>query len=347
MSNRPSLDAILRENQNPDRDTYVEFYGAKVLSKERDIIREVMDQSGPNAFRMSSLFWAKESAIRIANDTYRDGPKPSDLPSALDPKVWNNSDGHRDAFRHAALAALTAREFSGHLGSTEAGLQWAGRLLHAHEGQGANLPVREAMDLYNSKVGLQIFRDNPNADPETLLNLVRAAVDRGQTVVINKEGKLAWSDQVPLYGHGNAEHPVKRPTLKSEAGEGDSRDALADRGLQTDPFRTALRQGVERLGPDALGLSDRGQVNRVVAALHARSHVAGLTAVDSVVASPDGQRVFAVQGDPNRPDHLRASVETGVAARQSVESSDRVIRESPAIAAIEPLAPETRARGLA
>jgi hypothetical protein len=69
--------------------------------------------------------------------------------------------------------------------------------------------------------------------------------------------------------------------------------------------------------------------------------------VDSVVASPDGQRVFAVQGDPNRPDHLRASVETGAAARQSVESSDRVIRESPAIAAIEPLAPETRARGLA
>lgn len=123
-------------------------------------------------------------------------------------------------------------------------------------------------------------------------------------------------------------------------------NAVASAGQPTDPMRTAAREGIERLDTTRLGLSDPNSLDRTVAALAAESRRNGLDRVDSVVASPDGQRIFAVQGDPNRPDHLRASVDVATAARQPVETSERLIREAAPTLAVEPALQETRARSV-
>lgn len=140
----------------------------------------------------------------------------------------------------------------------------------------------------------------------------------------------------------NNRFPIPFDPRRVDSGEGPTIAAA-----QPDPLRASIRDGVQGLDHLRLGLTDRAQADNLVAALDERSRAGGLTRVDTVVASLDGQRIFAVQGDPSRPDHLRASVETGVAVRQSVETSDRLIRESTVTAAIEPVAQETRARGLA
>ena len=300
MSNRPSLDAVLRDNQNTDKDHYVDFYGKRLLSKERDIVREVMDQTGPNVFRMSSLSWASDTAINAANQTYPNRATPGDIPKAV--KDWNNTDGHRDAFRHAALAALTAREFSHHLGGTAEGVRWTGRLLHAHEGQANNNPVREAMDLHNNKVGLQVFRENPNASPEKLLELVKKAVDEGRTVVVNKEGKLAWSDQVPVYGHGNADHPVRKKAM----GEDGTQLASADPGAAAPRTANAVdpRLGEVRpaVGPELRWNGDRTSLDYAFNIDQPRPSLGGRVAADlNALNSPQltvaGRQVDNPYGD--------------------------------------------------
>ncbi len=61
------------------------------------------------------------------------------------------------------------------------------------------------MDLYNNEVGLRIATDNPDAEPDELADRVREALEQGDLVVVDRDNDLAWSDQVPLHGHGNVE----------------------------------------------------------------------------------------------------------------------------------------------
>jgi hypothetical protein len=72
----------------------------------------------------------------------------------------------------------------------------------AHEG-GPNSPrVSEAMDLYNNEVGRTIAEDHPNASEQQLAVLVRDALRRGKLVVVDQNGRLAWSDRVKWAEHG-------------------------------------------------------------------------------------------------------------------------------------------------
>ena len=261
MSNRPSLDAVLSDNRNNDKDRYVDYFGKRMLSKEVEIVKEVMDQNGPNVFRMSSLKWSSDTAVSAANATYPNKATPGDIPKAVGD--WNNTDGHRDAFRHATLAALTAKEFTHHLGGVDEGVKWTGRLLHAHEGQANNNPVREAMDLHNNKVGLQVFKENPNADAQQLMERVKEAIEQGRMVVINKEGKLAWSDQVPVYGHGNADHPVKKKAM----GDSDVQVAGLDTGSPAARGANVLVEGNDRLNNQFAQALSGTNGNRDTAAL--------------------------------------------------------------------------------
>jgi hypothetical protein len=205
-SKRPSLNGILNAYQNPDSDHYVKYMGQRVLSKEA----EMLEGLGKNPFRLNDLKWARDTAQSSANEAYPDARVPKDVPKAA-AGGWNNTDGHRDAYRHALWAALTAREMTKHLG--DHGATWTENFLYRHEGRANNNRVQEAMDLYNNNVGLKIFRENPKASPEKLAELVQNAVDRGQTVVVNKSGQLEWSDRVPVYGHGSAEHPVRKRAM--------------------------------------------------------------------------------------------------------------------------------------
>jgi hypothetical protein len=149
------------------------------------------------------------------------------------------------------------------------------------------------------------------------------------------------SPEVARTYHNNR-FPIPFDPRRVDSGEG-ATIATA----QPDPLRASIRDGVQGLDHARLGLTDRTQIDNLEAALNERSRAGGLTVANTIVASPDGQRIFAVQGDPNRPDHLRASVEVAVAARQPVETSDRLIREAAPTLAVEPAVQEARARGMA
>lgn len=111
-----------------------------------------------------------------------------------------SNDSHQDAFRHAYWNALMTRRF---------GVDWAERYGTAHEALAGNPADREAMDLYNNEVGRDIAVANPDASPEELADLVREAVERGDTVVIDGDGDLARSDDVPVGETGEADDPPR------------------------------------------------------------------------------------------------------------------------------------------
>lgn len=104
------------------------------------------------------------------------------------PSPDQNND-QNDAFRHTYWNARLAQEF---------GEDWALRYTTAHESIPGNEATREGMDLYNNEVGRAIARDHPDASPEDLARYVREAVEGGRTVVLDGDGNLAYSDQVPL-----------------------------------------------------------------------------------------------------------------------------------------------------
>lgn len=98
-------------------------------------------------------------------------------------------DDQTDAFRHAYWNALMTQEF---------GEDWTKEYGSKHEGRPDNAAVREAMDLHNNEIGRNIALQNPDASPEELQQLVKDAVGRGDTVVINQGHELSWSDDVAI-----------------------------------------------------------------------------------------------------------------------------------------------------
>jgi uncharacterized Zn-binding protein involved in type VI secretion len=108
---------------------------------------------------------------------------------------WRNNDGHRDAFRHAYWNALmTSRN----------GEEWTSQYATAHEASSGNPAAREAMDLYNNEMGRAIAAHNPGATDEQLAALIYRAVEDGDLLVVDRNGKLTWSNQVPLWEHGES-----------------------------------------------------------------------------------------------------------------------------------------------
>ncbi|MGW4770307.1 DUF6973 domain-containing protein [Nocardia sp. NPDC004278] len=108
--------------------------------------------------------------------------------------VMNNQDNHTDAFRHAYWNALLTREF---------GEDWTKEYTSKHEMRDDNRSVREAMDLYNNEVGRKIAVDNPTKNGYSpfgsdLSDVVKEAVLRGDTVLIDKNMNLNWTNQVKI-----------------------------------------------------------------------------------------------------------------------------------------------------
>lgn len=111
---------------------------------------------------------------------------------------WVNNDGQRDAFRHAYWNALMTKRL---------GSEFTEAFTTAHEGAPGNPADREAMDLYNNELGRRIAEANPDASEDRLAQLVYEAIQNGEAVVIDQSGNLAWSDQVPVWSHGEANDP--------------------------------------------------------------------------------------------------------------------------------------------
>jgi LysM repeat protein len=135
---------------------------------------------------LNGLKGLRDAAFSAANEAF---PPPG---GAED--FHGTNDGHNDAFRHTYASALMSREY---------GAQYAEALATAHEGVPDNPANREAMDLYNNQLGRQIAAQNPDASDSELRQLVKDAIGRGEALVIDSSGNLAWSDQVAVGAHGH------------------------------------------------------------------------------------------------------------------------------------------------
>ncbi len=144
-------------------------------------------------------------AFAEADERFPNNRVPANIPDDRT-REWQGNDGHRDAFRHAFWSARLAQEY---------GADWAKAFTTAHEGVPGNFANREAMDLYNNSIGVQIGAANRNATPEQLADLVQQAVTQGKTVVMDRNGSLEWSDRVGIGQHGLTPTDVIGPKLNT------------------------------------------------------------------------------------------------------------------------------------
>lgn len=103
------------------------------------------------------------------------------------PNAADRHNGPGDAFRHCYWNALMAREI---------GERAAEAIATAHEDGGG--PANERlMDLHNNSVGRLIGSKHPNENDYRLTDLCMEAVDTGQTMILDKNGKLIPSGSKP------------------------------------------------------------------------------------------------------------------------------------------------------
>jgi hypothetical protein len=147
---------------------------------------------------LAGLSTFKDIADNAFSRAESEFPSPSPIPSWVPTdreREWLGNDGHRDAFRHCFWNARLTKEF---------GFNWTKQFTTAHEALPGNTASREAMDLYNNEVGRKIATDNPKASVDELAKLVRKAVEDGKLIVVDRAGKLAWSNAVTVWDHGLA-----------------------------------------------------------------------------------------------------------------------------------------------
>ncbi|WP_216216056.1 DUF6973 domain-containing protein [Amycolatopsis aidingensis] len=179
---RVDLDRILGDYQvEPDPDgtvTYPPIVGQTVTKREAELLDEL------GVLGMKDMYDIRNDAFGTAEDRF---------------PGQDSNDSHQDAFRHAYWNALMTRQF---------GADWTEQYATAHEALPGNPADREAMDLYNNEVGRRIASENPDASPEELADLVAHAVREGNTVVIDGNGELAYSDDVVEGDTGRADDPA-------------------------------------------------------------------------------------------------------------------------------------------
>jgi hypothetical protein len=205
---RPDLDGVLRDYQVAD-DEMKEWEPGWPLS----LLTEPKVLTVTEAGLLNGLSGLKQRDFKnIADDAFAEsearygGHTP-----------YETNDGHQDAFRHTYWNTLMTRKF---------GETFARKYTTAHEGVPGNQGPREAMDLYNNEVGRRIASEHPDADEKELARLVQDAVDGGDVVVIDHDLHLAYSDQVAVGQHGdaNAAAPIGggKPAEAGDSGDAKS-----------------------------------------------------------------------------------------------------------------------------
>ena len=291
---RPDLDEVRRSYQVADDEVITyrpRVYGAIEIpfTDGRQMTRaegELLDRLtrdrgllGLSAFRDIA-----RDAFAEAERRYPDNTVPADVP-ANRAREWQGNDGHRDAFRHAYWSARLAQEY---------GPAWARAFTTAHEGLPGNWANREAMDLYNNGIGVRIGAAHRDASPERIAELVRQAVDRGELVVIDRNGQMEWSDRVGLGQHGLSREDVIGPQLRTPGAV--STDTRSTAGLAPSPehgdgARLAQGDGTSRDAIERLSTSVGGGQAEFDAALRAlRESEAGRRFEEQVAANRSAMR---------------------------------------------------------
>ncbi|MBX9400717.1 hypothetical protein K4L06_05290 [Lysobacter sp. BMK333-48F3] len=132
-----------------------------------------------------------------------------------------------------------------------------------------------------------------------------------------------------------------------------------DEGLRMAGILSSGAHAMNGLYKDLLGKVQGGELNRdlgklgeqqqknLAAALIPAMRDGGLSQIDHLVASKDGSRLFAVQGDPQSPSRRMVAIDVSSATHQSVEASSQLVARQMATAETQnPQAQLAGGRGL-
>ena len=202
---RPDLDRVLHDYQvaqdpggKTDFTPHVLFVPIESKKLEDVTATEARLLGNLGLGELSTMNDAVTKAREVSTERF---PDPAGgVPPGRD-SLWLTNDGHRDAFRHVYWNALMSKNL---------GNDFAEQYGTAHEAipEADSIAEREAMDLYNNEVGRRIAQENPDASDEELAQICYDAVMNGDAVIIDADGDLAWSDQVPVWQHGEARSPA-------------------------------------------------------------------------------------------------------------------------------------------
>ncbi|MGO1070472.1 DUF6973 domain-containing protein [Lysobacter sp. CA199] len=352
MADRPDLATLLTTYQVAE-DRMIDYHprlagrfdipgsdSVKVTKTEGALLDRLTQDRGLLGLR--ELDGIRKQALNEGVERFPNNPVPGTIPADRS-REWQGNDGHRDAFRHAYWNALMTQKY---------GAEWTGAFATAHEGVPGNNANREAMDLYNNKIGREIGAANPNVSAEKLADLVEQSLNQGKLVMIDRNGQLEWSDRVTKGQHGLAPDGVLPPHLRTPgvvypdnsvsanaAPAADTRLAAAEASPAVERMRQDPRYGQVVTAMDAKGLHDE----TLAANLYSAAARANLPAVASIEI---GRPVQDAQGNPDRnffvldgtsgplgPNHARVSeneargVTVQVAANQAEQARTEQVAE--------------------
>ncbi|MBD9369245.1 hypothetical protein [Xanthomonas sp. XNM01] len=271
---RPDLDELRRQYQVGDdrMTTYTPRVLGIPLADGRRMTQteaDLLDRLG--LLELKQFKDISEDALAEAGRRFPPGKPPAHVPDGRR-REWMGTDGHLDAFRHAYWNARLTQAF---------GEDWARAFTTAHEGVPGNKPTPEAMDLHNNAVGIRIGLANPDASPARLAALVETAVRNGEMVVVDKDGKLQWSDRVEVGQHGLA--PRDEPVLDGKMRAPAVVDPAYARNDTSAPTRDDGTRHAQRL-------TDDPEVARHLAALQTQDPAAIREATLALAQSAAGER---------------------------------------------------------
>ncbi|MBN7136183.1 hypothetical protein A7A76_15690 [Lysobacter enzymogenes] len=112
---------------------------------------------------------------------------------------------------------------------------------------------------------------------------------------------------------------------------------IDERGHPDHALYLQAAAGLEKLGGD---FARRDTLERAAATMAYEARIGGLQRIDHIVASADGRRLFAVEGDPSDPSHRRAVADRAQAVAQTLQETTRALeQDAPARAPSPPATP--------
>jgi hypothetical protein len=280
---RPNLDDIRTSYQVQD-DEMISYRprvlgipladGRQMTKTEGELLDRLQRDHG--LLGLSNFRDIAQDAFATGTQRFPNNPVPDNIP-ADKANAWQGNDGHRDAFRHAYWSARLSQEY---------GADWARAFTTAHEGVPGNFANREAMDLYNNSIGIRIGAANPNASQEQLANLIQQAVTKGETVVMDRNGSLQWSDRVAIGQHGVSPTDVIGPRINTPGVVSTESTASLDR--TNDPLYQQVQHAMHARGFEGQALAEN---------LYTTAKNSGMAAVTDI---RPGSPITGANGEPDR-----------------------------------------------
>ncbi|QQP96795.1 peptidoglycan-binding protein [Lysobacter enzymogenes] len=143
----------------------------------------------------------------------------------------------------------------------------------------------------------------------------------------SREALQAFQRERGLHDDGRLDASTLRAldaAVAAQSAQAPQGPRLDQRGHPDHALYLQASAALEKFG-DAFGQREDRQ--RAAATMAYEARIGGLQRIDHVLLSPDGRRLFAVEGDPHDPSHRRAVADKAQACAQSVQESTRALAQ--------------------